>query len=61
MIDDEIDGMNDPVNPTIAINESDNATFIRVNIHGMGSSGPRLGSGTDIEDSWIHDFHQKPG
>src|SRR5882757_2693911 len=61
MIDDEIDGMNDPVNPTIAINESDNATFIRVNIHGMGSSGPRLGSGTDIEDSWIHDFHQNPG
>jgi hypothetical protein len=56
LIDVELDGKNDAVNFVIAANASRNATFTRINCHGMGSSGPRLGTGTIIEDSWLHDY-----
>ena len=56
MEDCEIDGTGDTVNLTIAINASVNARFTRCNIHSMASSGPRLMTGTIIEDSWLHDY-----
>lgn len=61
MEDCELDGTSDTTNFTIAINGSENARFTRCNIHSMASSGPRLSTGTIIEDSWIHDFAHGSG
>lgn len=52
----ELNGTRDTTNFTIAINASENATYRRVNVYNMASSGPRLATGTLMEDSWIHDF-----
>ena len=38
----------------------DNWTALRLNIHGVGSDGVKLGSNTRLEDSWLHDFTPTP-
>jgi hypothetical protein len=60
LVDVELDGMNDTTSFTIAAMASLDATYTRVDVHGMGSSGPRLATNTIIEDSWIHDFVHGP-
>ena len=54
--DTEIDGENNANNEPIAIMGTTNAHYLRLNIHGLASSGPRLESGDVMEDSYIHDF-----
>jgi hypothetical protein len=61
LIDVELDGLGQIGAQTIAVEESANDHFLRVDVHGMGSSGPRIGSATTIEDSYIHDFTCNPG
>ena len=61
LIDVELDGLGQAGTQTIAVEETASGHFLRVNVHGMGSSGPRIGSGTVIEDSYIHGFHCNPG
>jgi hypothetical protein len=60
LIDVELDGLQDTENFTIAAMASLDATYTRVDVHGMASSGPRLATNTIIEDSWIHDFVHGP-
>jgi hypothetical protein len=60
LVDVELDGKKDATNFVIAINASRNATFTRINCHSMGSSGPRLGTGTILEGSWLHDYVHGP-
>jgi hypothetical protein len=57
----ELDGLGQAGTQTVAVEESTSGHFLRVNVHSMGSSGPRIGSGTVIEDSYIHGFHCNPG
>ena len=54
--DTEIDGAGVA---TVAV-QGDNYTLRRVNIHDA-IDGPRLGSGTVVEDSYIHDLTHLPG
>jgi len=61
LIDVELDGLGLAGAQTIAVEESAGGHFLRVNVHSMGSSGPRIGSRTVIEDSYIHGFHCNPG
>jgi hypothetical protein len=61
LIDVELDGLGQAGSTTIAVEESEGGHFLRVDVHSMGSSGPRIGSGTTIEDSYIHDFICNPG
>lgn len=61
MEDVELDGMNDPANPTVAVNATANATFRRCNIYGMGSTAARIGTANLFEDNYFHDYNQLPG
>lgn len=56
LIDDELDGMGVASAQSIAVSDTPNAHFLRLNVHGMASSGPRVASGEVIEDSYFHDF-----
>jgi hypothetical protein len=61
LTDVELDGQNSLTVPGIAVMASANATYTRINVHGFGSSGPRLATGTTLQDSWIHGFVCAPG
>jgi hypothetical protein len=61
LIDVELDGLGRAGAQTIAVEEAADGHFLRIDVHGMGSSGPRIGSGTIIEDSYVHDFTCNPG
>jgi len=37
------------------------ATYTRLDVHGFGSSGPRLATGAVLQDSWLHGFVCDPG
>lgn len=57
----ELYGLDQGSPPTVAVMGTVNATYKRCNIHGMGSSGPRLATGTLLEECWLHDFaHVEP-
>jgi hypothetical protein len=56
LTDDEIDGLGVTSTPGIAVMASGNATLTRLNVHGFGSSGPRLASGETLQDSYLHGF-----
>lgn len=60
LTDDEIDGLGDTSTPGIAVMGNANATYLRDDIHGFGSSGPRLDSGDLLKDSYIHGFVCNP-
>lgn len=55
LTDVELDGLNG-TGAGIAVMANSNATYTRLNVHGFGSSGPRMASGSTLQDSWIHDF-----
>jgi hypothetical protein len=61
IVDSEIDGLNSLSNPGIAVMANAGATYLRVDFHGFGSSGPRLATGTTVQDSYIHGFVCAPG
>lgn len=61
LTDVEIDGRGSLEVPGIAVMASSGATFTRLDVHGFGSSGPRLASGTTLRDSYIHGFVCAPG
>jgi hypothetical protein len=56
LTDVELDGGNQPSSQSIAVMETANATYTRLDVHGMASSGPRLGTGNTIQDSYLHGF-----
>lgn len=56
--DDEIDGLS--TGAGIAVMGTANATYTRLDIHGFGSSGPRLATGDTLQDSYIHGFVCSP-
>lgn len=56
IMDTEIDGLNGLGVPGIAVATGSNATYLRLNIHGFGSSGPRMTAGSLMQDTWIHSF-----
>ena len=56
MTDVEIDGLGSTSIPGIAVMASSSATFTRLDVHGFGSSGPRLGTENVLQDSYIHGF-----
>ncbi|MGV9001834.1 MAG: hypothetical protein ACOH18_02670 [Candidatus Saccharimonadaceae bacterium] len=61
LIDCELYGMDLGTPPTIAVMACENATYMRCDIHGFGSSGPRLTTNNLIEECYIHDFaHEEP-
>lgn len=61
LTDDEIDGQGSLASPGIAVMANANATYTRLDVHGFGSSGPRLATGTHLIDSYIHGFVCAPG
>lgn len=52
----EIDGLGSTDVAGIAVMGTADATYRRVDVHGFGSSGPRLASGNLLADSYIHGF-----
>jgi hypothetical protein len=57
LTDVEIDGLGSSSStPGIAVMGNEGAVYTRLNVHGFGSSGPRISGGTTLQDSWIHDF-----
>jgi hypothetical protein len=56
----ELDGLQGKAVPGIAVMGTANATYSRLDVHGFGSSGPRLVSGDRLEDSYIHGFVCSP-
>lgn len=60
LTDVEIDGLADTSTPGIAVMASAGATYTRLDVHGFGSSGPRLATGTTLQDSYIHGFVCSP-
>ncbi len=56
LIDDELDGLGNPASESIAVMATEGAHYLRLNVHGMPSSGPRLATDNLMEDSWLHDF-----
>jgi hypothetical protein len=56
LTDVELDGQGGSNNQTIAVLGNVNAVYTRINVHGMGSSGPRLTQGNIMQDSYLHDF-----
>lgn len=56
----EIDGLNDLSNPGIAIMANPNALYTRLDVHGFGSSGPRMATGSTLQDSYLHGFVCNP-
>jgi hypothetical protein len=61
LTDVEIDGLSSTSVPGIAVMATRDATYTRLDVHGFGSSGPRLASGTTLQDSYIHGFVCAPG
>ena len=60
LTDVEIDGKNATNEPGIAVMATQGATYTRIDVHGFGSSGPRLASNTTVQDSYIHGFVCSP-
>lgn len=60
LTDVEIDGQSNTSTPGIAVMASSGATYTRLDVHGFGSSGPRLATGTTLQDSYIHGFVCSP-
>lgn len=57
----ELYGLDQPSPPTIAVMACEDAIYRRCNIHGMGSSGPRLTNNNLMEECYIHSFaHVEP-
>jgi hypothetical protein len=52
----ELDGLSVASSQSVAVEEATGAHYIRLDVHGMAGSGPRIGSGSTIEESYIHDF-----
>lgn len=61
MTDVELDGLRGLGVAGIAAMGSPQSTYTRLDVHGFGSSGPRLASGTTLQDSYIHGFVCAPG
>jgi hypothetical protein len=61
MTDVEIDGLRGLGLPGVAVMSAEGATYTRLDVHGFGSSGPRLGTGSVLQDSYLHDYVCAPG
>lgn len=60
LTDVEIDGLSSTSVPGIAVMATANSTYTRLDVHGFGSSGPRLATGATVQDSYVHGFVCSP-
>jgi hypothetical protein len=56
LTDVELDGLDSKTDQGIAVMATPGATYTRIDVHGFGSSGPRLATDNTLQDSYIHGF-----
>jgi hypothetical protein len=61
LTDVELDGLDSTSDQGIAVMATPGSTLTRIDVHGFGSSGPRLATDMTLQDSYIHGFVCKQG